>query len=244
MATTPNYSWVMPAPTDFVTDLPADFEIFGDAVDASLYALNPGTTAGDLDYYTSSTAKARLGIGTVGQVLTVNSGATAPEWGSAGGWSPNLTLLNAGGTALTGATTITVNVTSYDYYVFSIENASSVNVSATMSIRINGDTGTNYSFVGVAAGTISTIRSINDNIFSIATMGNSAANSVTIIGNIIGGKNTGIKSINVAGVGNGTTTAYSTSQTAFYEGTSAITSITVVSNDGNFDAGTIFVYGG
>jgi hypothetical protein len=61
MATTPNYSWVMPDPTDFVTDLPADFEIFGDAVDASLYALSPGTTAGDLDYYTSSTAKARLG---------------------------------------------------------------------------------------------------------------------------------------------------------------------------------------
>jgi hypothetical protein len=36
MATTPNYSWVMPDPTDFVTDLPADFEIFGDAVDVTV----------------------------------------------------------------------------------------------------------------------------------------------------------------------------------------------------------------
>jgi hypothetical protein len=36
MATTPNYGWVMPAPTDFVTDLPADFEIFGDAVDVTV----------------------------------------------------------------------------------------------------------------------------------------------------------------------------------------------------------------
>jgi hypothetical protein len=36
MATTPNYGWVMPDPTDFVTDLPADFEIFGDAVDAQV----------------------------------------------------------------------------------------------------------------------------------------------------------------------------------------------------------------
>lgn len=80
MATTPNYGWVMPDPTDFVTDLPADFEIFGDAADASVKALNPGTTAGDVDYYTSSTAKARLGIGTAGQVLAVNTGATAPEW--------------------------------------------------------------------------------------------------------------------------------------------------------------------
>jgi hypothetical protein len=36
MAITPFYNWVMPAPTDLVTDLPADFEIFGDAVDASV----------------------------------------------------------------------------------------------------------------------------------------------------------------------------------------------------------------
>ena len=39
MATTPNYSWVMPDPTDLVTDLPADFEIFGDAVDASVFEI-------------------------------------------------------------------------------------------------------------------------------------------------------------------------------------------------------------
>lgn len=80
MVATPNYGWVMPDPTDFVTNLPADFELFGDAVDASVKALNPGTTAGDVDYYTSGTAKARLAIGTAGQVLTVNSGATAPQW--------------------------------------------------------------------------------------------------------------------------------------------------------------------
>jgi hypothetical protein len=39
-----------------------------------------GTTAGDLDYYTSSTVKSRLGIGTARQMLATNSGATAPEW--------------------------------------------------------------------------------------------------------------------------------------------------------------------
>jgi hypothetical protein len=48
--------------------------------DTTVKNLSPGTTAGDLDYYTSGTAKARLGIGTAGQVLKVNSGATAPEW--------------------------------------------------------------------------------------------------------------------------------------------------------------------
>jgi hypothetical protein len=37
------------------------------------------TTAGDI-IYRNATVPARLGIGTAGQVLTVNSGATAPEW--------------------------------------------------------------------------------------------------------------------------------------------------------------------
>jgi hypothetical protein len=38
------------------------------------------TTAGDLLYGTAADTIARLGIGTAGQVLQVNSGATAPEW--------------------------------------------------------------------------------------------------------------------------------------------------------------------
>jgi hypothetical protein len=38
------------------------------------------TTAGDVIYATGSSAVARLGLGTAGQVLTVNTGATAPEW--------------------------------------------------------------------------------------------------------------------------------------------------------------------
>jgi hypothetical protein len=40
------------------------------------------TTAGDLLYGTAADTVARLGIGTAGQVLKVNSGATAPEWGT------------------------------------------------------------------------------------------------------------------------------------------------------------------
>jgi len=46
-----------------------------------------GTTAGDMDYYTGATGKARLPIGTAGQVLTVNPGATAPLWSNSKGLS-------------------------------------------------------------------------------------------------------------------------------------------------------------
>ena len=41
---TTNFGWVMPTATDLVTDLPADFAVFGQGVDTSLAQLNGGTT--------------------------------------------------------------------------------------------------------------------------------------------------------------------------------------------------------
>lgn len=41
---TTNFNWQMPTPSDLVTDLPADFEIFGQAVDTTLVDLKGGTT--------------------------------------------------------------------------------------------------------------------------------------------------------------------------------------------------------
>jgi hypothetical protein len=39
---TSNYAWQMPTPTDLVTDLPADFEVFGQAVDTSVWNVGYG----------------------------------------------------------------------------------------------------------------------------------------------------------------------------------------------------------
>lgn len=50
-----------------------------------------GTTAGDLDYYTSATAKTRLAIGTAGKILM--STGSAPSWQTGTRWIP--TQLNA-----------------------------------------------------------------------------------------------------------------------------------------------------
>ena len=44
MSVTPEFGWPLIEPTDFVTDLPADFEAFADAVDDDLKGLNGGTT--------------------------------------------------------------------------------------------------------------------------------------------------------------------------------------------------------
>ena len=41
---TTNFGWVMPSSVDLVTDLPADFEVFGQAVDTDFVDLLGGTT--------------------------------------------------------------------------------------------------------------------------------------------------------------------------------------------------------
>ena len=76
---TSNYSWQMPTATDLVTDLPADFEVFGQAVDTTTKNLNPATTLGDIQYRSSTAnTNTRLAIGSSGQILTVSSGV--PAW--------------------------------------------------------------------------------------------------------------------------------------------------------------------
>ena len=77
---TTNYGFVLPTPTDLVTDLPADFDVALQGVDTRLKALQPGTTLGDIAY-SSATANTntRLPIGTSGQVLAV-SGGGVPAW--------------------------------------------------------------------------------------------------------------------------------------------------------------------
>lgn len=52
------------------------------AADVGAVPLSTVTTAGDLIYGTGAGAVTRRGIGTVGQVLAVNAGATAPVWQS------------------------------------------------------------------------------------------------------------------------------------------------------------------
>jgi hypothetical protein len=89
---TTNYGFVLPSPTDLVTDLPADFDVALQGVDTRLKALQPGTTLGDLAY-SSATANTntRLAIGSTGDVLTVAAGV--PLWAAPAVQSSGLNLI-------------------------------------------------------------------------------------------------------------------------------------------------------
>lgn len=148
---TTNYGFVLPTPTDLVTDLPADFDVALQGVDTRLKALQPGTTLGDVAY-SSATANTntRLGIGSTGQVLTVTGGV--PAWGTPAG---SMTLLNAGGTTLSGASTA-VSFTSTGYTGLKIIlKGVYVTTDAVAYFTLNNDGASNYSFAIVrGAGTV------------------------------------------------------------------------------------------
>lgn len=117
MATTTNYNWTTPDDTSLVKDGAAAIRTLGSSIDTTTKNLNPQTTTGAIAYRSAtSNVNTSLPIGTAGQVLTVNSGATAPEWAniSAGG----MTLLST--TTMSGVTT-TVSSISGSYTDLFIE---------------------------------------------------------------------------------------------------------------------------
>jgi len=141
MATTTNYSWTTPDDTALVKDGASAIRTLGSSVDTTVKALNPETTLGDLAYRSSTAnVKTRLGLGTAGQVLQVNSGANAPEWAT---FSANsMTSLASGNLSSTSVTLSSISQ-SYNTLILEIRNMY-VNTENGLRIRLNGTSGTSY----------------------------------------------------------------------------------------------------
>jgi hypothetical protein len=139
---TSNFNWQMPTATDLVTDLPADFEVFGQAVDSSMADLLGGTTGQvlkkntdtDMDFVWGTVAGDIEGVsvtspitggGTSGTVtIGIDSTAVVPsQTGNSGkylttnGTSSSWGIVSSGASVqVVGATTsTTVSTTSATY---------------------------------------------------------------------------------------------------------------------------------
>ena len=108
------------------------------------------TTQGDILYRDGSGLQ-RLAKGTAGQALKMNSGATAPEWGT-----------DAGGLVLLSRQSITSNVTSvdfnntiitsaYDNYLFIWQGIDNDQANDDIGFRTSSDNGSTYSTTTGAA---------------------------------------------------------------------------------------------
>ena len=96
--TTP-FSWQMPTATDLVTDLPADFEVFGQAVATSMADLLGGTTGQIL----SKTSNTDMDFTWIANDQGDITGVTAGTGISGGGTSGTVTITNSMATAITTA---------------------------------------------------------------------------------------------------------------------------------------------
>jgi len=239
---TTNYGFVLPTPTDLVTDLPADFDVALQGVDTRLKALQPGTTLGDLAY-ASATANTntRLALGTAGQVLTVNSGATAPEWATSS--SGGMTLIST--TSLSGSSVSLTSIPqTYNNLVLVIRNYKPSTDGDSLWIRFNSVTGNDYNGQGTnSTGSPSFDRDYGE---VLANIDNTAADGLAYV-EIFDYSNTATwKYARSWAFSNNNTTPTSISQrasTIWTNKSAAISSIQITGFYASITSGTALLYG-
>ncbi len=204
---------------------------------------NQMTTTGDIVYASSGSTPGRIGIGSTGNVLTVAGGI--PSWAapSAGG---GMTLINSGGTALSGAeqTISSIPGTYKNLYIVGVGITAGAN--GNMAFRLNGDTGSNYTYrATLNSSSIALDTANNVDLGYIAQSGTpNAYNTIgrfeltipryadtsykMILGDCIMSRSTGVQWWNFLNSWNNT---------------DAITSFTIRVDTNSFTSGTIYVYG-
>ena len=209
---------------------------------------------GDILAGTANDAYSALTVGANGTVLTAASGeATGLQWATVAAGS-NWSLLNSGGTALTGAATITVSgISGKDKIAIIVDGGSSASTSSIISLRLNTDTGNNYYSFGNRYTTISSYVSDNfrawekgseQDRFRIGQMSGTANSTVFGFCLLNGCNASGVKIVQVTGGGlpEGDNGQGQYNYGGYYNSASTISSVSVVSSTGNFDAGTVYVY--
>ena len=240
MATTTNYSFPTPDDTDLVKDGASAIRSFGTAVDTQIKDLSPGTTAGDIDYYTTSTAKARVGIGTNGQILT--SDGTVPSWqtpASAGG----MTSIASG--SLSGTSVVISSIpATYNSLILRVFNASvSTGGGSALMVRINGTTSADYqgTFLQSNSTTI-TGYTARTGIWANGTTVPTGTTNILAEWYYPSYASTCSKPVTVTTVRNTDPADFGCWMLTSF--TAAITDLTILCNNGNtFDDGTYVLYG-
>jgi hypothetical protein len=203
---------------------------------------NPMTTTGDTIYSSSGSTPARLGIGSTGQVLTVAAGV--PSWAApaAGG----MTLINPGGTALTGASvTISSIPATYEDLRIVVEDFIPANDGEGFRIRFNQDTTANRHID--TSNLFDQQTTFNQTSCFFANGTDNGTGNNFIFGTIFDYANTTTFKLgwaqSILVKFNAATTFLIGTMYAAYNQTDAINALTFLPGGGNFTSGTVYVWG-
>jgi hypothetical protein len=203
---------------------------------------------GDLIAATANDTPARLAVGTNGYILTADStAATGLAW-AAPSASGGMTLINTGGTTLSGATTTISSIPgTYNELKIYILNSDVSDDAAGIFFRFNGDSTANRHKSLETIGASGYDIAFNDTKGALA-YSNDNGTSTTLI------------TVSIPSYANATTWKYAlslplnnsyldaakfnwTQIATLYNQTSAITSLTFLPSAGTFTGGTVYVYG-
>ena len=213
------------------------------------------TAKGALLSATAASTPGVLAVGANDTVLTADSTtSTGLKWATPSAAAASFSLLNAGGTALSGASSRTISgISGQGTLMVIVENASCAGAGGNVRMRLNGDTGSNYFNSTVVIDLPSTYGVANfygnnglvdEWQYIGGLMVDAAETSIASV--IINGCNSsGIKIMQSVGAPNSDASANRAVYIGQgqYRGTSTISSVTVSSSSGNFDGGTVYVYG-
>jgi hypothetical protein len=168
---TTNFGWQMPTATDLVTDLPADFEVFGQAVDTDFVDLLGGTTGQllskasntDLDFTWTSVA--------AGDITEVNTAAGSGLAGGATSGAVNLTLSSTY-TAKSAAYTFAAGD---EYNIFSMNNATTQQFNIPTDATYNFPVGTEFNVFWLSGVGQPTIGAVTPGTTTVISTGATSA---------------------------------------------------------------------
>ena len=197
---------------------------------------------GDLLVGTADNTVGRLAVGATNAQLLYSDSSTS----SGLKWNPlgNFELINVGGTNLTGAATITVSGISNKNFLHIVISNASAGAGAAYTLTFNSDSGSNYSYtnMGWYYGAVDSNARRDYSYFYLGSQGTNAVNELSAEITVLGANTSGFKPFFYGTSASGTNSSFYAGSGGYY-GTSAITSVSIISGNGNFDAGTIKIYG-
>ena len=211
---------------------------------AALTDQTPLTTKGDL--FTFSTVDARLGVGANNTVLVADSAeATGLKWATPA--SGGMTLLQT--ISLSGASVTSSSIAGpYKDLRLIARNYKPATDGAALTVRINGDSGTNYTSTNVGPQIYGT-NPFSETAWNLLLQQDNTATS-TALGDMLIPDYANATTRKTA-MGNGfgdfettpATNVYFSTYKYAYNSTSAITSLTFLASSGNLTSGEVLIYG-